>query len=70
MTFHQRSILAIVMLTQGVSIGLSYGVFPILLQPLEETFDARRTAASAGQTLITVAFVAGGMGERWRCRIY
>jgi len=47
MTSHQRSILAVAMLTQGVSIGLSFGIFPILLEPLEEAFDAPRTVASA-----------------------
>jgi predicted MFS family arabinose efflux permease len=61
MTSHQRSILAVAMLTQGVSIGLSFGIFPILLEPLEEAFDAPRTVASAGQILIMVALVAGGM---------
>lgn len=61
MTSNQRSILAVAVVTQGVAIGLSYGIFPILLQPLEVAFDAPRTVVSAGQILITVALVAGGM---------
>jgi len=61
MTSHQSSILAVATVTQGVAIGLSYGIFPILLQPLEEAFDAPRTVVSAGQILITVALVAGGV---------
>ena len=61
MTPKQRSILAVAMVTQGVSIGLSYGIFPILLEPLEEAFDASRTVMSAGPILITIALVVGGI---------
>jgi len=60
MTSDQRSILAVTMVTQGVAIGLAFGIFPILLKPLEQAFDAPRTTISAGQILITIALVAGG----------
>jgi len=58
---NQRSIPAVAMVTQGVAIGLAYGIFPLLLEPLETAFDASRTTISAGQILITVALVAGGI---------
>ncbi len=58
--FQIRLLLAI-MLTQAFAIGLSYGIYPIFLQPLEASFDASRTLISAGQIIIMVAMSVGGV---------
>ena len=52
MTSNQRSILAVALLTQGVAVGLTYGILPVFLQPLETAFAAPRTQISSGQILI------------------
>lgn len=65
MTSAQRSILAVAMLSQGLSVGLTIGTLPILLEPLEQAFGAPRTAIAAGQILImlslTFASIATGV---------
>lgn len=57
----QRRLLLTVTVTQGFAIGMSYGTFPLLLQPLEDTFDASRTAISSGQIIVMLAMSLGGL---------
>lgn len=61
MTPTQRSILLVVLLAQGVSVGLTYGILPVFLEPLEVAFDAPRTWISAGQILVMLALTSGGI---------
>lgn len=61
MTSSQRSILAVALLTQGVSVGLTYGIFPVFLEHIEGAFDAPRTQVSAGQILMMLSLVVGSM---------
>ena len=61
MTSSQRSILAVALLTQGVAVGLTFGIFPVLLEPIEVAFDAPRTQVSAGQILMMLALVVGSV---------
>ena len=61
MTSKQRSILAVALLTQGISVGLTYGILPVFLQPLERAFDAPRTQISAGQIVMMLALTIGSM---------
>ena len=61
MTSSQRSILAAALLTQGIAVGLTYGILPVFLEPLEAAFDAPRTQISAGQILMMLALTIGSM---------
>ncbi len=61
MTRTQRSILGVAMLTQGVSVGMTYGILPVFLEPLEAAFSASRTLVSSGQILIMLALTVGSM---------
>lgn len=57
----QRRLLLTVTISQGFAIGMSYGTFPLLLQPLEESFDASRTVISSGQIIVMLAMSLGGL---------
>jgi len=61
MTSAQRSILAVALLTQGVGVGLTYGILPVFLESLEEAFDAPRTLISSGQILMMLALTVGSI---------
>ena len=61
MTQQQRSILAVAMLTQGVSVGMTFGILPVFLQPLESAFDAPRTQIASGQILLMFALTVGSI---------
>ncbi len=61
MTSTQRSILIVALSTQGVSVGLTYGVMPVFLEPLEAAFEAPRTQISAGQILMMLALTIGSI---------
>lgn len=61
MTRRQRSILAVATLTQAVAIGVTLGVFPLLLEPLEASFAASRTQIASGPILIVLALSAAGI---------
>ncbi|MAG33547.1 MAG: hypothetical protein CL908_21935 [Deltaproteobacteria bacterium] len=61
MTARQRSILAVALVTQGISVGLVYAVPPVFLEALEETFDATRTQIAAGPILIMLGLTAGSL---------
>jgi predicted MFS family arabinose efflux permease len=73
MTRRQRSILAVSTLTQAVAIGVTIGVFPLFLEPLEASFDASRTQISIGPILLMFALasagiVAGGVLDKGQVR--
>lgn len=55
MTHAQRSILLVAMSCQGIAVGQTIGLLPILLEPLESAFQAPRTTIAAGQILIMLA---------------
>lgn len=61
MTSKQRSILFLAVTIQGLSVGLTYGIFPVFLVPLETLYEAPRTVISAGPILIMTALTAGSM---------
>jgi MFS family permease len=61
MTSTQRSILAVAILAQGISVGLTYGILPVFLGPLEAAFDAPRTQISAGQIVMMFALAVGSV---------
>ena len=61
MTSTQRSILAVAMLTQGIAVGLTVGIVPIFLEPLELAFDAPRTVIAGGQILIMLTLTIGSI---------
>ncbi len=57
----QRRLLFTITVTQGFAIGMSYGTFPLFLQPLEDSFNATRTAISSGQIIVMLAMSLGGL---------
>lgn len=57
----QRRLLFTVTVSQGFAIGMSYGTFPLFLQPLEDSFDASRTVISSGQIIVMLAMSLGGL---------
>jgi MFS family permease len=61
MTQRQRSILAVATLTQAVAMGVTLGVFPLVLEPLEASLDASRPQISVGPILIMFALAAAGV---------
>jgi MFS family permease len=61
MTSTQRSVLAVALLTQGIAVGLTYGILPVFLESLEVAFEAPRTQISAGQILMMLALTIGSI---------
>ncbi|MFK8021014.1 MAG: MFS transporter [Pseudomonadales bacterium] len=61
MNKQQRSLLAAVTVTQCFAVGLTYGIFPVFLQPIELAFNASRTVVSSGQILLMSAMAIGGL---------
>ena len=61
MTSKQRAILFLTLVTQGLAIGVTYGIFPVFLVPLEELYEAPRTVISAGQILIMTSLAIGSI---------
>ncbi|MFK7730908.1 MAG: MFS transporter [Pseudomonadales bacterium] len=61
MTALQRRLLFTITVSQGFAIGMTYGTFPLFLQPLEDTFDASRTVISSGQLIVMLAMSLGGL---------
>ncbi len=49
------------MVSQGVAIGLTIGILPVFLEPLEAAFDAPRTATSMGQILVMLALTGSSL---------
>jgi len=64
MTPAQRSILAVAMVSQGIAVGQTIGILPILLEPLESTFATPRTTVAAGQILIMLALTFSSIQAR------
>lgn len=70
---HQIRILAVATLAQAFAIGVTIGIFPLMLEPLEADFSAPRTQISIGPVLIMLALcsagvVAGGVLDKGRVR--
>ncbi len=61
MTRRQSSILAVATLTQAFAVGVTIGVFPLFLEPLEASFDASRTQIALGPVLIMSALASSGI---------
>lgn len=61
MNSRQRAILAVALVTQGVSVGLVYAVPPVFLEALESTFHATRTQIAVGPVLIMAGLTVGGL---------
>jgi predicted MFS family arabinose efflux permease len=73
MNRRQRSILAVATLSQAVAIGVTVGVFPLFLEPLEASFGAPRTQIALGPILVMMALalagiVAGSVLDKGRVR--
>ena len=70
---HPHWILAVATLSQAIAIGVTIGIFPLMLEPLEANFSAPRTTISIGPLLIMLALctggvVAGGVLDKGRVR--
>jgi len=66
-------ILAVATLTQAVAMGVTLGVFPLVLEHLEVAFDASRSQISVGPILImfalaTAGIIAGGALDKGQIR--
>lgn len=61
MNARKRQILVVAIVTQAVAVGLSYGILPVLLEPLEQAFEASRTSIASGQIVIMLSLATGGM---------
>lgn len=61
MTSPQRRILSVALLSQAVGVGLTHGIFPVFLEPLERAFEAPRTQVAAGSVLMMLALVASSL---------
>lgn len=61
MTRQQRLILLVAMVSQGVAVGLTVGIVPVFLEPLEAAFEAPRTSISFGQILIMLSLTASSL---------
>ncbi len=57
----QSSVIAVALLTQGVAVGMTYGILPVFLEPLEAAFEAPRTEISIGQILMMLALTVGSI---------
>lgn len=70
---HPNRILAVATLSQAIAIGVTIGLFPLMLERLEADFSAPRTTISVGPLLIMLALctggiVAGGVLDKGRVR--
>lgn len=61
MTSRQRWILATALVTQAFAVGLTHGIFPVFLVPLEKAFAAPRTVIATGSVLMMIALCASGL---------
>jgi len=48
MNARQRWILVAALVTQAFAVGLTHGIYPVFLEPLEAAFDASRTRIASG----------------------
>lgn len=61
MTARQRWILLAALVTQAFAVGLTHGIFPVFLQPIEVAFSAPRTTVAAGQVVMMLALTGSGL---------
>jgi predicted MFS family arabinose efflux permease len=61
MTSRQRWILVTALVSQAFGVGLTHGIFPVLLEPIEESFSAPRTLVSAGAVLLMLALTLSSL---------
>jgi MFS family permease len=61
MTSRQRWILLTALVTQAFAVGLTYGIFPVFLEPLEAGFAAPRTVVATGQVVMMLALTGSGL---------
>lgn len=57
----KRPILVVATLCQAVATGVTLGVFPLFLEPLEASFDASRTQISVGPILLMLSLASAGV---------
>lgn len=61
MTSRQRWILATALVAQAFGVGLTHGIFPVLLEPIEASFSAPRTVVAGGQVLLMLALTVSSL---------
>ena len=61
MTSRQRWILLTGLVTQAVAVGLTHGIFPVFLEPIEAAFDAKRTLVAAGPVVMMLALTGSSL---------
>lgn len=61
MDARRRSILLAALVSQAFAVGLTHGIFPVFLQPIEAAFDAPRTTVAAGQVVMMLALTSSGL---------
>lgn len=61
MTSRQRWILLTALVTQAVAVGLTHGIFPVFLEPIEDAFEAKRTLVAAGPVVMMLALTGSSL---------
>ena len=61
MNSRQRWIVAAALVTQAFAVGLTHGIYPVFLEPLEAAFDAPRTLVAGGQVLMMLSLTASSL---------
>ncbi len=61
MSSRQRWIVAAALVTQAFAVGLTHGIYPVFLEPLEAEFDAPRTLVAGGQVLMMLSLTASSL---------
>lgn len=54
--------MAAALVTQAFAVGLTHGIYPVFLEPLEAAFDAPRTLVAGGQVLMMLSLTASSLG--------
>ncbi|MEZ4333410.1 MAG: MFS transporter [Myxococcota bacterium] len=49
------------LVSQAFAVGLTHGIFPVFLQPIEAAFDAPRTTIAAGQVVMMLSLTGSGL---------
>lgn len=73
MNARQRWILVAALVTQAFAVGLTHGIYPVFLEPLEGAFGASRTRIAGGQVVMMLALtisslVTGHLFDRGHAR--
>ncbi|MEZ4281768.1 MAG: MFS transporter [Myxococcota bacterium] len=53
--------MAAALVTQAFAVGLTHGIYPVFLEPLEAAFDAPRTLVAGGQVLMMLSLTASSL---------